>query len=64
MNVQAVKNQIAEMTATELADVEAFIHGLLSDRNQADSTQPGLTFEEAAHHVRSDYKHLLHKLSQ
>ena len=31
MDVQEVKKQIAAMTATELAEVESFIHELLSD---------------------------------
>jgi hypothetical protein len=38
---------------------------ILSEKPEmADNSQRAMSFEEAAGHVRSDYSHLLHKLSQ
>lgn len=65
MEVQEVNERIAVMSAAELAEVKAFVHELLSERSQADqSPDRGISFEEASEHVRTDYAHLLHKLSQ
>lgn len=65
MDVQEVKQRIAAMSATELAEVESFIHDLMSDRDpDATSSGQDVSFEEAAAHVRTSYSHLLHKLSQ
>jgi flagellar biosynthesis chaperone FliJ len=62
MQVKKIKEQIATMSASELAEVEAFIHELRSDR--ATAPKKIISFEEAAEHVRTDYAHLLHRLSQ
>jgi hypothetical protein len=65
MDVQEVKQRIATMTAAELAEVESFIHVLMSDRDSvATPSGQDVSFEEAAAHVRTGYSHLLHKLSQ
>ena len=38
---------------------------LLAQKPEMDrASQPSMSFDEAAEHVRSDYSHLLHKLSQ
>lgn len=62
MQVEEVKEKIASMTVAELAEVEAFIQEVRSDR--AATPTNSASFEEAAEHVRTDYAHLLHKLSQ
>lgn len=62
MQVEELKEKIASTTDAELAEVEAFILGLRNDRAAVPIKHP--TFEEAAEHVRTDYAHLLHKLSQ
>ena len=65
MQVEELKERIITMSAAELAEIEAFIHDLINDRNDpAVPGKQGVSFEEAAAHVRTDYAHLLHKLSQ
>lgn len=64
MQVQELKEQIATMSAAELAEVEAFIHDLLNRDQVPETPNRVISFEEAAEHVRTDYKHLLKKLSQ
>ena len=65
MQVQEIKESIATMSAAELAEVEAFIRGLMADRGMAEvSSAQNVSFEDAAKHVRTDYVHLLQRLSQ
>ena len=65
MQVEELKEKISTMSAAELADIDAFIRDLMIDRNDLTVTaKQGVSFEEAAAHVRTDYSHLLHKLSQ
>ena len=62
MQVYEAKESLASMSAAEVAEIEAFIQDLKSDHSAAPTK--GISFEEAAEHVRTDYAHLLHKLSQ
>ena len=65
MQVEELKERISTMPVSELAQIEAFIRDLMHDRNdQAAPEKQGSSFEQAAKHVRTDYAHLLHKLSQ
>jgi hypothetical protein len=65
MQVEELKEKISTMSAAELAEIEAFVRDLLNDRNDpAVPVKQGISFEDAAAHVRTDYAHLLHKLSQ
>ena len=65
MQVEELKERISTMSAAELAEIEAFIRDLMNDRNDAAMPdKQGISFEDAATHVRTDYAHLLHKLSQ
>ena len=65
MHVEELKERISTMAAAELAEIEAFIHDLKNDRKNPEVLEKqGFSFEEAAAHVRTDYAHLLHKLSQ
>ncbi len=62
MQVEELKGKIATLSVAELAEVEAFVQELMNDR--VITSKRGLSFEAAADHVRSNYAHLLHKLSQ
>lgn len=62
MQIYEVKESLAGMSVAEVAEIEAFIQDMKSDR--AAAPVKGMSFEEAAQHVRTDYTHLLHKLSQ
>ncbi len=65
MQVEELKEKISTMSAAELAEIEAFIHDLMNDRSDPGVLpKQGISFEEASEHVRTDYAHLLHKLSQ
>jgi hypothetical protein len=65
MQLREIKETIATLSVVELADVETFIHDLMQARDKGlEPSAPSISFEEAAAHVRTDYAHLLHKLSQ
>lgn len=62
MQVEEFKQKITTLSDSELTEVETFIQRVKIDR--ATAPKKGVSFEEAAEHVRTDYAHLLHKLSQ
>lgn len=62
MQVEEFKQKITTLSDSELTEVENFIQRVRNDR--AAYTPIRVSFEEAAEHVRTDYAHLLHKLSQ
>jgi hypothetical protein len=62
MHVEEFKQKITTLSDSELTEVEIFIQRIRDDR--AATPQRNVSFEEAAEHVRTDYAHLLHKLSQ
>jgi uncharacterized alkaline shock family protein YloU len=66
MSMTEVKDQIANMSAAEVAEVQAYVREVMA-KYEAGADIPAresLSFDEAAEHVRSNYRHLLHKLSQ
>jgi hypothetical protein len=52
-----LKKSVAELRAMILAKPEM-------DRAATSASQPSISFEDASEHVRSNYSHLLQKLSQ
>lgn len=62
MQVEEFKQKITALSDSELTEVENFIQRVRNDRT---ATPPAnISFEDAAEHVRNNYAHLLHKLSQ
>lgn len=62
MQVEEFKQKITTLSDSELTEVETFIQRVRNDR--AATPPASVSFEEASEHVRNDYPHLLHQLSQ
>ena len=59
MIAQEIKESLKTLTPAELLELKQAV-----DEICAATPKKSASFEEAAEHVRTDYAHLLHKLSQ
>jgi hypothetical protein len=63
-SVEILRKEFLELKLSQ-ARLETLFQGFISSQKQTEAITPRSTsFEEAAEHVRRDYSHLLHRLSQ